>query len=85
MEDGQKSIRPTDPIAVMVSERWDMTMIVENRLYSVAEAAVILRTGPARVREYARNGTLEYRNHGRRILILGSSIAKFLGIDLQKV
>ena len=55
-------------------------MEIENRLYTVVEAAEILRTGPARVREYVRLGTLESRRHGRRILILGGSIRNYLGI-----
>ena len=55
-------------------------MEIENRLYTVVEAAEILRTGPARVREYVRLGTLESRRHGRRILILGGSIRGYLGI-----
>lgn len=55
-------------------------MEIENGLYTVVEAAEILRTGPARVREYVRLGTLESRRHGRRILILGGSIRSYLGI-----
>ena len=55
-------------------------MDIENKLYTVVEAAEILRTGPARVREYVRLGTLESRRHGRRILILGGSIRGYLGI-----
>ena len=55
-------------------------MDIENRLYTVLEVAEILRTGPARVREYVRLGTLESRRHGRRILILGGSIRNYLGI-----
>ena len=57
-------------------------MEIENRLYTVVEAAEILRTGPARVREYVRLGTLESRRHGRRILILGGSIRGYLGITI---
>jgi Helix-turn-helix domain len=58
-------------------------MEIENRLYTVMEVAEILRTGPARVREYVRLGILESRRHGRRILILGSSVRRYLGITSQ--
>jgi hypothetical protein len=59
-------------------------MKIENKLYSVAETAAILRTGQARIRQYVRDGTLQARMHGRRILILGASIARYLGIGLQE-
>jgi Helix-turn-helix domain len=59
-------------------------MKIENKLYSVAETAAILRTGQARIRQYVRDGTLQARMHGRRILILGASIALYLGIGLQE-
>jgi Helix-turn-helix domain len=59
-------------------------MKIENRLYTVAETAEVLRTGQARVREYVRDGILQSRRHGRRILILGISIARYLGITLDE-
>jgi hypothetical protein len=43
-----------------------------------------LHTGQARVREYVRDGILQSRRHGRRILILGISIARYLGITLDE-
>jgi hypothetical protein len=36
------------------------------------------------VREYVRDGILQSRRHGRRILILGISIARYLGITLDE-
>jgi Helix-turn-helix domain len=59
-------------------------MVIENRLYTVAETAEFLRTGQARVRQYTCDGTLQSRRHGRRILILGRSIALYLGVDLSE-
>jgi hypothetical protein len=55
-------------------------MKIENKLYTVLETAEMLRTGQARVREYVRDGKLQSRRHGRRILVLGISIATYLGI-----
>jgi hypothetical protein len=65
-------------------ERKVVKMKIENKLYTVAETAEILRTGQARVREYVRDGILQSRRHGRRILILGISIARYLGITLDE-
>jgi mRNA degradation ribonuclease J1/J2 len=58
-------------------------MKIENRLYSVREVAILLRTGPARVRAYVQTGILTARRHGRRILILGSSLARYLEIEME--
>jgi hypothetical protein len=59
-------------------------MQIENRLYTVAEVATLLRTGQARIRQYARLGVLKHRQHGRRILIIGASIARYLECEMEK-
>jgi Helix-turn-helix domain len=56
-------------------------MDIKNALYTVAETASILRTGQARIRLYVRDGMLEARKHGRRILVTGNSIARYLNSE----
>lgn len=53
-------------------------------LLTVPEVALILRTGPARVRQYVREGKLLHILHGRRILIPSSEAGRFVYEQSQR-